>query len=48
MTEEDYHAPLPDDLARPRRAGSDLAGIIVGGVLLVITAGFLVYALIVV
>lgn len=42
MTEPDYHAPLPDDLARPRRAGSDLAGIIVGAVLLALTAGLLV------
>ncbi|QSM01242.1 membrane protein [Microbacterium phage NoodlelyBoi] len=39
--------PLPADLAKPRRdrpKGSDLAGIITGGVLLVIIVPALIYA----
>jgi len=43
MSEHD--APLPDDLGRPRRDHSGLAGIIVGGVLLVLTVGLLVVAI---
>lgn len=43
----EYDTPLPDDLAAPRRErpkGSDLAGIITGGAMLLVVAGLLVYA----
>lgn len=45
VSDDEYHAPLPDDLGRPRRDHSDLAGIIVGGVLLALTAALLIVAI---
>ena len=45
MSDNEYHAPLPDDLGRPRPDRSHLAGIIVGGVMLALTLGLLILAL---
>lgn len=42
---DEFREPLPDDLGRPRRDHSATAGIIVGGVLLVLTVGLLVVAI---